>query len=232
MMQSPTSVNTYLQCHRKYYNKYIKRIREKETPEMLVGTLTHEILAEFVSGKDYSRERLMTIFESKRNGNKSSLLKSQHYGEIKTMLENWFESICVKVDGKFLKNYFEGVKTELKLKSDEYNVCGVLDLFNEDKGYIVEYKTSSKDMIKPEYKLQLGIYALLFYEKFKRLPTKLSINFLKHGIKDVPLTAELVNEAKRVCKLVKLKTLSRDVEDYPCKKSSLCRLGWCVGDVF
>ena len=198
---------------------------------MLVGTLTHEILAEFVSGKDYSRERLMTILKGKCNDNKSSLLNSQHFSGIKAMLENWFEDILIKVKGKPVKNYFEGVKTELKLKSEEYNVCGVLDLVNEDKGNIVEYKTSSKDVIKPEYRLQLGIYALLFLENFKGLPEKLTINFLKHGVKDVCVTSELVNEAKKVCKLVKLKTLSRNIEDYPCKRSALCKWGGgeCAG---
>ena len=71
---------------------------------------------------------------------------------------------------KGIAKYFEGLQPEIKLKSEEYNVCGVLDLVNEDNGYIVEYKTSSKDIIKQEYKLQLGIYALLFLENLKRLP--------------------------------------------------------------
>ena len=44
--------------------------------------------------------------------------------------------------------------------------------------------------------------------------------FLKDPIN---IISELVNEAKKVCKLVKLKTLSRNIEDYPCKKSPLCK---------
>ena len=190
---------------------------------MQVGTLTHEVLAEFVSGDDYSMERLLKIFECRCNANKISLLKSQHFSDIKVMLENWFESVRRIARDQGMAKYFEGLKPEVKLKSEEYNVCGVLDLVNEDNGYIVEYKTSSKDIIKQEYKLQLGIYALLFLENLKRLPEKLSINFLKHGEKEVLVTHEVLNEAKKICKLIRLKTLSRNIEDYPCKKSPLCK---------
>lgn len=229
MMQSPTSINTYLQCPRKYYYKYIRRIPMKENVYALIGTIAHKVLADFVSkdSGDYSVERLMNVFDETWKRNKSPLVRQEHYGEIKVMLENWHNQLIIKTNGKRLDDYLKFAKAEQKLKSEEYNVCGVLDLLNETEGSIVEYKTSSKPELTREYKIQLGIYALLFLETFKKLPEKVFIHFLKHGKKEVPFTPGLLNDAKRICKLVNLKTLKSDMREYPKRKCSLCK--WSNG---
>jgi len=229
MMLSPTSINTYLQCPRKYYYKYIKRLPTKESACMIVGSITHEVLAEFVSqdDTDYSKERLLKILDETWKKNKNNLVDKKHYKEIRDMVEKWFENTVKKANGKSLCEYFRGKKAEIKLNSNEYNVRGILDLVDEKDELIVEYKTSSRDFLKREHKLQLGIYTLLFLEKFKQLPKKLFINFLRHEEKAVPVTRELVNEAKRICKLIKLKTLKRDIKHYPKKVCPLCK--WSNG---
>ena len=76
--------------------------------------------------------------------------------------------------------------------------------------------------LKPVLVMRL-IYALLFLENFKRLPEKLSIIFLKHGEKEVLVSGDLLSEARRICKLVSLKTISRNIEDYPCKRIPICK---------
>ena len=156
--------------------------------------------------------------EALRNGRR-------HFNEIKGMLEKWYEHVVRKVNGKPFDEYFKNVKVEEKLVSDEYNVCGVVDLIDEKNGSIVEYKTSEKDEMKREYKLQIGIYALLFWEKFRRFPNKVIVHFLKHGEKEEKLGMELINEAKKNCKLINLKTIKRDIEHYQKIEGPLCKWG-------
>ena len=144
------------------------------------------------------------------------------------MLVKWYEHVVRKVDGKPFGEYFKNMKAEEKLVSDEYNVCGIVDLIDEKSGSIIEYKTSSKDEMKREYKLQVGIYALLFWEKFKRLPRKAIVYFLKHEEKKAPVDVALLNEAKRICKLVKLNTLRKGAHFYTKKAGPLCK--WHNGE--
>ena len=230
MMQSPTSINTYLQCPRKYYYKYIAKLPTKENANMLMGTITHKVLAEFVSHKDgdFSKTRLFKMLDEKWQRDKSGLLNEKHFEEVKGMLEKWHENIVRKANRNHLCEYLQGLKAEVKLKSEEYNVCGVVDLIDEKSGSIIEYKTSSKDEMKREYKLQIGIYALLFWEKFKRLPRKAIVHFLRHGEKETPVDDALVDETKRLCKLMKMKTMKKEIQFYPKKVGPLCK--WCSGE--
>jgi len=44
---SPTSINTYLWCPRKYYLKYIKGLKEKPSIHLIRGKAVHDSIARF-----------------------------------------------------------------------------------------------------------------------------------------------------------------------------------------
>ena len=44
---SPTSINTYLRCPRKYYLKYLKGLKEKPSIHLIRGKAVHNSIARF-----------------------------------------------------------------------------------------------------------------------------------------------------------------------------------------
>ena len=44
---SPTSINTYLRCPRKYYLKYIKGLKEKPSIYLIRGKAVHDTIVKF-----------------------------------------------------------------------------------------------------------------------------------------------------------------------------------------
>jgi hypothetical protein len=88
---------------------------------------------------------------------------------------------------------------------------------------IMDYKTSNKDEITPEYRLQLSIYALLYHLKYDKMPTQVGINFLKFGEQYLDVTHELLAEARSEILFVHEKAKSEKIADYPRRQSALCK---------
>ena len=61
----------------------------------------------------------------------------------------------------------------------------------------MDYKTSNKDYLQDEYKLQLGIYALLYQQEHGIAPDKVGIDFLRFGEIVINVDENLLNLAKR-----------------------------------
>jgi len=116
------------------------------------------------------------------------------------------------------------------MQSAQHCVRGYIDAIQEDPDgstLILDYKTSKKLQISPEYRLQLGIYALL-REDQQLAADEVGIFFLKHAQElRAPVTPELVQNAREACANVQLKTKSDKVEDYPKKPGPLCK--WSTG---
>jgi len=60
---SPTSINTYLRCPRKYYLKYIKGLKEKPSIHLIRGKAVHDAIAKFHKSetqdlKDFERVKI------------------------------------------------------------------------------------------------------------------------------------------------------------------------------
>jgi CRISPR/Cas system-associated exonuclease Cas4 (RecB family) len=49
--QSPTSINTYLRCPRKYYLRYIKGLKSKPSIHLIRGKAVHETIAQFIQNE-------------------------------------------------------------------------------------------------------------------------------------------------------------------------------------
>ena len=119
-------------------------------------------------------------------------------------------------------------ETEVRLFSQRYRVMGIIDAIYKQNGKasLTDYKTSKKDELTQDIKVQMAIYALLYKENYGMLPDTIAIDFLKHE-KAIPfkVTDEFSNHAIKICKEIHEKTSSVNEEDYPCKCG-----GWCEKD--
>jgi CRISPR/Cas system-associated exonuclease Cas4 (RecB family) len=152
------------------------------------------------------------------------------YDDSVSMLNNWFEGfmhkLSKKTDNSSLKESFEELKpeTEAYFKSEEHKVQGYIDAIQKIDGKvsIIDYKTSRRDDVTDDYKLQLAIYAMLYEEKYRVLPDYVGIDFLKHKLKYYPVNREMVDMAKREAKLIQEKTISEDIGDYQSSNHHYC----------
>jgi CRISPR/Cas system-associated exonuclease Cas4 (RecB family) len=249
-VQSPSSINTWKQCPRKYYYQYLAGLPSKPSIHLLRGNLTHLALDRFFDteitnvpdGEAFFFTMKIVLLETFRKAwgehhdELAALGLSEerllgYYDETRDMLGNYFEYFTGKM--RYLtglmpvKEAWEAVKPnrELALVSEQHGVRGFLDAIHDEKGktVILDYKTSRRAGLTPEYALQLGIYALLYEEQF-RTPDMVGLYFLKEG-KEVLLnvTPAMIEHAKREVFEVHLGTQSKEMKDYAKKPGPLCK---------
>lgn len=248
-IQSPNSINTYNQCPRRYYYQYILNI-EKKVPSIHLqrGKIVHEALEEFfkidiknISGNHFEFELkiiLQNLFKQKWEASKKELEKIDltseqldfYYEESIVMLNNWFKNFLGQLKPKIMvygiKEGFKIVQpiTEMHIISNKHQVQGFIDAIHEIDGKVslMDYKTSSREKITEEYKLQLAIYALLYLERYGKAPHLVGVDFLKYKPHYLEVDEELIRLAKRECRIIQEKTVSEDIEDYEMQKGPLC----------
>ncbi|MDD5331339.1 MAG: PD-(D/E)XK nuclease family protein [Candidatus Nanoarchaeia archaeon] len=243
--QSASSINTYRQCPRRYYYQYIKNLPLKKSIHLVRGNLVHSVLEEFfninideISKENFDFELRMIALELLKKHwllNKSDIFETVspkekigfYFEETRDMIGYWVNDLLDKLDPDDLVTSFNKLKpkTEVEFISDKYKVRGYIDALFDDEGIILDYKTSNKDYITEEYKLQLAIYCLLFYEKYGRMPSKAGINFLKFGEEYITVDDELIEFAKKEVKKIHEMTKSDNVKEYPKCEGPLCKWG-------
>ncbi len=253
-IESPSSINTYRLCKRKYYYSYKLSLPKKENISAITGKIVHETLENFFKINaadlndsnygDFLKHELLALFNviwvksmpslSKLENSKETI--REHYEESMFMLHNFIDdflsALSAEINGSTVSEAFGKLKpkTEVYLRSDKYNVQGFVDAVLEIGSdiYIVDYKTGSRDDITEEYKLQLAIYALLYREKYEKLPKKVGLHFLRHGTKKfIEVSEELLQKAKKECELIHINTESNSIEDYDKSPGPYCR--WKTG---
>jgi CRISPR/Cas system-associated exonuclease Cas4 (RecB family) len=235
---SPTSINTYLRCPRKYYLKYIKGLKEKPSIYLIRGKAVHDTIARFhhLEAQDQMNfERMKTDLLSLFNhywlkqedeirmlGLADQTL-DEYYRESAEMLIGWLK--------RYIKATMNGQtkpETEVKLISETHRVMGVIDAIHNNNGeaLLTDYKTSKKDTLTHDIKVQMAIYALIYKDNYGVLPNEIIIDFLKH---QTPITFKVSEEfpqyAIKLCKEIHEKTSSQNEQDYPCTCG-----GWCEKD--
>jgi CRISPR/Cas system-associated exonuclease Cas4 (RecB family) len=155
---------------------------------------------------------------------------NEFYVDSREMLNRWMQKFLKQIDdtGKDFTEAWKELKpsAEEYLKSEKLGVQGYIDaLFNYEDGTIklVDYKTSRKDIVTPEYRLQAGIYAVLVQEIKGVLPSKIEFDFLKGQTQPVEVTEMLVNDTKFEIEQIHMATEGKKPEDYPKKPSGLCK---------
>ncbi len=243
-LESPSSINLYILCPRKYYYRYIENIVPPEDIFLIRGKIVHKVLEDIFNINEISDNYefelkiiAIELFDKIWNENLqiiNSLILNKEiiqtfYNESKEMLFNWAAYISKKIKESNLtpNEAFETLKgkREVDIISDKLGIRGVLDTVFDNK--IMDYKTSSRDDITEEHKLQLGIYTILFQEKYQKPLSSASLFFLKFGEKEIKITEDLINEAKEKISFVKSKTQTAEKENYPKKQGPFCK--WSSG---
>lgn len=248
--ESPNSINTYNQCKRKYYYSYKLNLPRKDSIATITGKAVHDSLENFfkidaskIDKSNYSiilKQNLFNLFNVNWSNGIKELLALQidkeiirdYYQDSMSMLQNFINdflcSLSAHINGKSFEETFNKLKpkTEIYLYSEKHGVQGYLDAILEIDGeiYILDYKTSSRDEVTDDYRLQLAIYTLMFEERFNKLPSKVGLHFLRHGTKKfLEVNNELLELAKKECELIKINTISNDIKDYDKNPGPLCK---------
>lgn len=251
-IQSPSSINTFFQCPRKYFYQYIEKLDTFPSIHLVRGRIAHSVLEDFfklnieaVSTENYDFEFKIILHEllskhwTKSQAEIAGLGMSNYevdfyLNETKQMIQFWvldfLKKLKIEMDSKNLIDAFRFLtpKTEMYLCSEEHGVRGYIDaIFTCNEVKIIDYKTSKRDHITDAYRLQLAIYAMLYDEKYGKLPDKVGIHFLKFCEKVMDVDKDMVDYAKREVAFIHENTQSKELCDYPKKESPLCR--WRTG---
>ncbi len=234
-LQSATSINMYLRCPRKYYLRYIRRLKQKPSIYLVRGSAVHEAIAGFhqLNIRDSRNTQklkaaLWSLFEDAwlRHADQLKQLRlgetviNGYYRESWEMLSGWLDKY-IRQDGRILAN----TSAEVKLFSKTYYIMGIIDALEKrnDQVMITDYKTSKKDDITPDIKIQMALYALLCLDCFGTLPDVVAIDFLKTGKeRRFKVTRQFVDFALKQVRDIHKKTASTLETDYPCTCG-----GWC-----
>jgi len=238
---SPTSINTYLRCPRKFYLKYIKRLKTNPNIHLLRGLAVHKTLERFfregyVDSSDYAyyddtRRVILSLFRDEWRSRKDQLLalelKDQdlafYYQDSLKMIINWLHD--------YLKSGEPGARhseIENKIFSKHWMTMCIIDRVSKARSppLIIDYKTCKSAELTDEYKRQMGICALLYEEKYGVKPAT-AIHYLKFldGLKSINFSENFMEDLK--CLIIKIhhKTMAENENDYPCQCS-----GWCEKD--
>jgi putative RecB family exonuclease len=246
-VQSPSSINTYKQCPRKYYYSYIEKLPTKPSIHLVRGTVVHETLEYFFERPILQVADMYTNLQF----HILTILKErwvEHDGELQVlgmpavdldfykeetllMIMNWLAHFWRNVQtamstGMSFEDAFQRFtpRREEEYASAEYKVRGFIDAIHErdNEVHIRDYKTSKHPVISEEYRLQLAIYALLYNKTHGVLPTTVGIFFLKHGELLLEVNDELLKHADLEIRWVHERTQTDDLRDYPKKPSPLC----------
>ena len=250
-LQSPSSINTYKQCPRKYFYQYIVKHPTKENIHTVRGNIVHSALEDFfktesaeINPSCFKKElsqRLKHIFDTHWKGAGTRLRKlglldeqlSLYYTDSTQMLANFLNHHFKEMDREMKKTDFTQAWEKLKpyamekmYKDGELMVRGFIDVINKDgnDAILIDYKTSKTSEVKKEYLLQLGIYALLYHREHCEYPKKVGLWFLKDRLVMIDVTPELVKDALFEIEQIHFSTENAEtISEYPKKPSPLCK---------
>ncbi len=255
-LESPSSINTFKQCKRKYYYNYIEKIPTLSNIHQVRGNIAHSVLEDFydISLEGFTEENyalkfkgvIQTIFVAtwkkyEKKLTELNLKKDQemfYFEETMMMLMNWMNHFLKDFTGMVekekisLEEAFSKLTPirELEYKSEQHSVRGFIDAIRhqENEVHIIDYKTNSRFDIKDSIKLQLAIYSLLYFEKHGKIPSKVGVFFLRHKLKLFNVDEELLKLARLEIELIHAHTsITGNKIDYPRTITPLCK--WRTG---
>ena len=251
-IESPSSINTFKQCQRKYYYQYIEKLPTFPSIHTVRGNIAHSCLENFYdidtssftaeNYKQKCREAIQKLLFHFWGASKSKLEELQlkqdqarfYFEETMFMLMNWTDQFLDKLEKTIqhkemsLMEAFQYLTPirESKYHSDNYSVQGFIDAIQhlEDEVHIIDYKTNASLEMKDAIRLQLAIYSLLYFEKHGKMPAKVGIFFLRHKMKFMPVDEELLALARKEIELIHAHTSRTEhIDDYPKNITSLCK---------
>ncbi len=252
-IESPSSINLFKQCPRKYYYQYIEKLPTSTSIHLVRGNVVHSVLEDFfdidlndarVQNFRSLHMRLFSLFtrywkKKEKELNELGLTEDEltaYFDESVMMLQNWFDRFKRKMEAKIKegRSFVEAFNDltpirEKRYESKDFRVMGFIDAIHklDGKVVVVDYKTSKNDHVTDAYKLQLAIYALMYEEKHGVKPDFVGIDFIKGSERMLPVDDELIKHAKFEIEQIHASTESDNIEDYPMNPTPLCK--WRTG---
>ena len=236
-IMSPTAINTYLSCPRKFYLRYIRKLRSRPSIYLTRGQIVHKTLRRFhetplqINSSDplsKVKSALLGIFETEWKSQEKTLQSLEpsperldfFHDESQRMLVNFSEWVCR--EGNPAPSF-----SELKIFSKALGLIGIIDavMIRDDKAILIDYKTSSHRSVSDETLRQAALYALLYEDRSGNTPEAVWIHFLIDPAdpEEIQIDEELLEYGKITLDSVRKKTLSNDEKDYPCTCGGFCK---------
>ncbi|MFH1400428.1 MAG: PD-(D/E)XK nuclease family protein [Nanoarchaeota archaeon] len=250
-VQSPSSINTYMHCPRKYFCQYILKLPSRPNIHLIRGSLVHKVLEDFFTIRPsalegdpaaFLRDWISQRFSDLWIGSLDELNTLSvpdlggYFDESVVMLSNFTEGFLAKLDaevarGLSVQQGFIKLRptTEHQIVSKSLMVRGFIDAIDTFQGKVrlLDYKTSNSDEISDDYRRQLAIYAFLYEEEYGRPPGFVGVHFLKFQEKNMPVDQDLIQYGVQQVKYVHSQTLSTRIDEYPMNPGPLCK--WRTG---
>ena len=240
---SPTAINMYLSCPRKFYLRYIKRLKTRPSIYLTRGLIVHQTLHQFNKNHpetlsnttlEQVHQELLTIFNVKWENAENSLNSlglsekqiNDFHHESELMLLNFGQWV-----------FFNGSSTadlaEARMRSNRLGVMGIIDAIHimKDKVVLVDYKTSRSADITDDITRQAAIYALLYQENFNKIPEEVWIHFLKfpNNPQTIHIDENILTYGKILIESIHDKTTSIYENNYPCTCGGYCERDFIRG---
>lgn len=241
---SPTAINTYLTCPRKFYLRYIKKLPGRPSIHLIRGSLVHKTLHDF----HVNLSRIIPHTDSEAIGTALTGIFQRHWQAEKTALESLGLSKEHLEDYRrdstdMLTTYARWFArqrappvvdaTELKIFSVPLRLMGVIDAVKIQGGetFLTDYKTSKNSVITEDITRQAIIYSLLYRDRYGDMPAAVYIHFLKDpGDPAVLYMDDIQLEyGKILIDAIRKKTGTTDEKDYPCTCGGTCERDFITG---
>lgn len=233
---SPTAINTYLSCPRKFYLRYIKKLKTRPSIHLIRGQIVHKTIERFYQnhpGFLYEtalkeiRKELVSIFDDLWGKAENSI---ENLGLSREQVEFYYDEsrlMLLNFSHWFYKNNLPAPEaSEARIFSRNLGLMGIIDAvlrMGEDI-ILVDYKTSKNARITDDMQRQAALYALLYEDRYGKIPESLWIHFLKlpDDPQPIHIDDELLYYGKILIESVREKTTSQDEKDYPCTCGGYC----------
>jgi len=233
---SPTAINTYLSCPRKFYLRYMRRLRTKPSIHLIRGRIVHKTIHEFHTNypktspevsPEKIRQELLNTFHREWIKAAESLNSLGLMSEEIDFYRDDSELMLLNFSQWFYKNNMASPDlSETKIVSKTLGVMGIVDAVHTWHGKValVDYKTSKYANITDDILRQAALYALLYQDKYNEVPEAILIHFLKFPGDPHPIRIddELLEYARTLIESVRQKTKSLDEQHYPCTCGGYC----------
>lgn len=244
LVLSPSSINLFYRCPRRWYFNYVLEQEEPVTSALLRGKVVHESIEDlfmstkYIDGKKFFKQQLPKKWEKYNLPLKTEEDKTL-FEETALMLNNFWIKHELKLKMSSLdkkmtsKNHIWNSNRpkfrEMSINSEKNKIRGFIDAVEE--GYdgrtiLVDYKTSSlyKHLLDEDYVRQLKLYALMWHDKFGKNPDYLILSYLKYGENFIfQFKKEMLREAQMAVEYVRSNTKSTLISDYPCAEDHYCK---------
>lgn len=232
---SPTAINTYLFCPQKFYFRYIQKLRSKPSIHLVRGQIVHQTIHHFHRKSAENTQRsppqvekeILALFNQEWEQAQATIeslpLTQPETDSYRKQSEEMLRNFAHWHD----KNRRPPASSETKIFSWNLRLMGIIDAIHlqNNRVFLVDYKTSKHPTITEEIHRQAALYALLYEDQHGVSPAEIRIHFLIQpgDPTSIPVDQELLAHARNMLQYVNKKTAGNDKEDYPCTCGGLCK---------